>query len=117
MVDLRLLGLVMRQERVSQVARRLLTWTWGGLVFQAISGSLLLTSEAVKLYHIAFFWIKMALLLVAALNAWIFHWGVYRNVFEWDAAPVTPIRARLAGAFSLTLWIGVIAAGRAIGYV
>jgi hypothetical protein len=59
----------------------------------------------------------MGLLLLAALNALIFHWGVYRNVLQWDDAAVTPFRAKLAAALSLTLWVGIIAAGRAIGYV
>jgi hypothetical protein len=29
---------------------------------------------------------------------------------------VAPVRARLAGLFSLILWIGIIAAGRSIAY-
>jgi len=117
MLDLRLLGLGMRSQPVSRVAGRLLPWTWGGFAFQAVSGSLLLASEAARVYHIAYFWIKMGLLLLAALNALTFHAGVYRHVVEWDDAPAPPFRAKIAGALSLTLWVGVIGAGRAIGYV
>jgi hypothetical protein len=116
-LDLRLLGLGMRSQPVSQVAGRMLPWTWGGFACQAVSGSLLTVSEATRLYPIVYFWIKMGLLLLAALNALIFHWGVYRNVLQWDDAAVTPFRAKVAGALSLTLWVGIIAAGRAIGYV
>jgi hypothetical protein len=46
----------------------------------------------------------------------VFHLTVYRSVSAWDRAPVTPLRARMAGALSLALWLGLIAAGRAIGY-
>jgi hypothetical protein len=41
---------------------------------------------------------------------------VYRKVTEWDTAPVTPLRARIAGGLSLVLWFSILAAGRAIGY-
>lgn len=117
MLDLRLLGLGMRSRRVSEVAARLLPWTWAGFAVQAVSGVLLSVSEAARLYYIPYFWIKLALLLLAALNALVFHAGVYGSVAAWDDAAVTPMRARLAGAISLGLWMMVIAAGRAIGYV
>jgi hypothetical protein len=116
-LDLRLLGLGMRSRRISEVAGRLLPWTWAGFAVQSTSGILLSFSEASRLYYIPYFWIKLVLLLLAGLNALLFHTGVYRSVAEWDDALVTPARARLAGAASLGLWIMVIGAGRAIGYV
>ncbi|HEY7387658.1 MAG TPA: DUF6644 family protein [Bryobacteraceae bacterium] len=115
-VDLRLLGLGIRSRRVSELAARLLPWTWAGFAVESASGVLLSVSEASRLYYIPYFWIKIALLLLAGLNALLFHTGVYRSVSKWDDAQVTPPRARLAGAISLGLWIMVIGAGRAIGY-
>jgi hypothetical protein len=115
-VDLRLLGHGMRRQPVSQVAGQLLPWTWAGFAVMAMSGLLLLGAEAVKVYPNPFFRIKMALLALAGLNALIFHFTIYRNVASWDESPATPVRAKLAGGFSLTLWIGIIAAGRAIAY-
>ena len=116
-LDLRLLGLGMRSRRVSEVARRLLPWTWVGFAVQSASGILLSISEAERLYYIPYFWIKLALLLLAGLNALLFHTGVYRSVTEWDDALATPVRARLAGLISFGVWVMVIGAGRAIGYV
>jgi hypothetical protein len=116
MVDLRLLGVGMRSRRVSELASRLLPWTWVGFGVQSFSGILLSASEASRLYYIPYFWIKLGLLLFAGLNALLFHAGVYRSVAKWDEAQVTPPRARLAGAVSLGLWIMVIGSGRAIGY-
>jgi hypothetical protein len=49
------------------------------------------------------------------LNALIFHMTVYRKAGEWRAETV-PAGARMAGLLSLILWIGIIAAGRAIAY-
>jgi hypothetical protein len=38
-------------------------------------------------------------------------------VAAWDTATVTPLAARVAGALSLLIWIGVVFAGRWIGFV
>jgi hypothetical protein len=116
-LDLRLLGFGLRQAPVSQVAKSLLPWTWGGFSVMFLSGMFLIFSEAVMLYGNWFFRIKLVLLALAGLNAWVFHRGVYRGISEWDMAPVAPFRARLAGAFSLTLWMAILAAGRAIPYL
>jgi hypothetical protein len=58
----------------------------------------------------------VVLLLLAGLNVLVFHLTVYRGVSAWDRVSVPPLRARMAGALSLALWFGLIAAGRAIGY-
>jgi hypothetical protein len=114
--DLRLLGLGLRRSAVSELGRQLLPWTWGGFGVMSVSGLLLAWSEAGRLYSNIFFRMKMLFLLLAGLNVLIFHSTVYRSVSTWDNAPITPLRARIAGALSLALWFGLIAAGRAIGY-
>jgi hypothetical protein len=58
----------------------------------------------------------MCLILLAGVNMTIFHFTVYRNVPKWDSAPVTPAGARAAAWISLTLWTGVVFAGRGIAY-
>jgi hypothetical protein len=58
----------------------------------------------------------MILLVIAGLNPLIFHRTVYRNVLQWDEAAAAPWRARLTAYLSLTLWSGIIVAGRAIAY-
>ena len=81
-----------------------------------VSGGLLFSSEAVKMYHSPAFRIKMILLAMAGLNALIFHRTVYRDAAGWNPASPAPPRARLAGLLSLLFWIAIIAAGRAIAY-
>jgi hypothetical protein len=115
-VDLRLLGLRMRHEPLSDVTRQLLPWTWCGVVLMLLTGALLVWSQPVKLYNNPFFRLKLALLALAGTNALVFHKTVYAKIAAWDEAPVPPVRARLAGLCSLVLWIGVVAAGRSIGY-
>jgi hypothetical protein len=116
LVDLRLLGLGLKRAPVSDVVSRFVPWTLGGFCLMALTGCSLFSSEAVKLYNSPAFRIKLVLLSLAGLNALVFHRTVYRRAFEWDNAPVAPARARMAGLFSLILWIAIIAAGRAIAY-
>ncbi len=117
-VDLRLLGIgIFRRQPVSEVARQLLPLTWIGFGVQFVTGSLLLISEAAtKLYVSPSFWIKIGLIFLAGVNMLIFHFTVYRNVTRWDSAPITPAGARAAAWISLTLWTGVVFAGRGIAY-
>jgi hypothetical protein len=116
MFDLRLLGWTMRSVPVSEVARRLLPWTVAGFVVMVISGTLLFTAIPVRSYQNIFFRTKMAMLLLAGLNVWIFHSGIYRRVAAWDLARVPPRAARVAGALSLVLWVCIVLAGRMIAY-
>jgi Family of unknown function (DUF6644) len=115
--DLRLLGWVMRRERVADLGARLLPWTWAAFAVQVITGVLLFASEAVKVYTNPAFRLKMLLILLAGVQAAIFQWFVYRDVETWDEGGVLPVSAKLAGLVSLLLWVGVVAAGRFIGFV
>lgn len=115
-VDLRLLGVILRRESASRVVRAVLPWTWAGLAVMASSGVLLFISEAAQAYDNLAFRIKLLLLLAAGANALLFHATIYRSVGEWDARLPTPGRARAAGALSVALWTAVIVSGRAIAY-
>ena len=115
--DLRLLGWMLRRERVSELAGRLLPWTWAGFALQVVTGILLFSSEAVKVYTNPAFRVKMLLIFLAGVHALIFHWGVYRDVASWDDSGVLPAGAKVAGFVSILLWIGIVAAGRFIGFV
>jgi hypothetical protein len=115
--DLRLLGWLMPRQRVSDLGKRLLPWTWAAFALQVITGATLFMSEAVKVYTNPAFRLKMLLILLAGLQALIFHRTVYRNGATWGDAEVSPMRAKIAGLVSLLLWLAVVAAGRFIGFV
>jgi hypothetical protein len=114
--DLRLLGWAMREEPVSQLSRRLLPWTWIAFAVQVVTGSLLFSSEAVKVYLNPAFRLKLLLILLAGLQALFFEWNVRRNGERWSQGLV-PISAKFAACLSILLWMGVVAAGRFIGFV
>ena len=116
-LDLRLMGLTFREEAVSKLARRFLPWAWFGFVVQVVTGALMFASEAVKMTENWAFELKMALILAAGVNAVVFHSLSYQSVDRWDHDPVAPLSARIAGASSILLWFGIVAAGRYIAYV
>jgi hypothetical protein len=116
MFDLRLTGLALRKVPASQVMERLLPWTQAGFVLMVVTGVLLFYAIPVRSYQNIFFRLKVLLLLLAGVNVWLFHRGIYRRVHEWGDAPVPPRAARLAGYCSLVLWAGVIISGRLIAY-
>jgi hypothetical protein len=116
LLDFRLLGWVLRDQPVSTTAHRLLPWTLGGFVVMVISGVLLFYAIPVRTYHSVFFRFKLILLVLAGLNAAVFHTTIWLKVAEWDLQTITPKPARVAGAVSLVLWTCIIFSGRMIAY-
>jgi hypothetical protein len=115
-LDLRLMGVTLKRVPVSEVARRLLPWMAVGFTIMVVTGGLLFYAIPVRSYHSVWFRTKVILLVLAGLNAWVFHARIWRSVTAWDLDPVTPKAARVAGAASLLLWAGIIVTGRMIAY-
>jgi hypothetical protein len=116
MTDLRLLGIAMTDRSVTHVVNQFRFWKRVGFCIMVTMGVLLAASEAVKYSDNPFFWAKMSLLVFVAVHAAIFRPTVYNNTAEIDRAPLLPGRAKLAGALSLLIWLGVLTMGRLIGY-
>ncbi|MEP6963161.1 MAG: DUF6644 family protein [Acidobacteriota bacterium] len=114
-LDLRLIGVGLSRRRVSDVAEQLLPWTWIGWVLMFLTGALLFTSDPVRYYGSFFLRLKMSLMLLAGVNALLFHFTIYRGVAAWDQGEAPP-RAKLAGAVSLLSWMAIVVSGRAVGY-
>jgi hypothetical protein len=116
LLDLRMLGLVLRPIPVTRIARTILPLTWSGFAVMFASGFLLFWAEAAKNYFNPAFRTKLVLLALVGLNPLIFHTTVYRRVHEWETLERSPWRARAAAIASLALWSGVIVSGRLIAY-
>lgn len=110
-VDLRLMG-AGRALPLHTLMRFVLPWTLASLLLIVPSGLLLFLAHAPELAANPAFRIKLALLMLAALNAWFFH-----RSFNVEAVPKSMARGRHAAWISLTLWLSIIAAGRLIAYV
>jgi len=116
-VDLRLLGVASLDLTVRRVMRDVIPYTWGAFAMAAITGSLMFSSDAVHYSHNRLFQGKLVLLALAGLNMAVFHLAGVRDIERWDTGTGhTPTAARVAGAISLAIWIGVVALGRGIGF-
>lgn len=114
-LDLRLIG-CWRSVPLDHLARTLIPMAIAGLVLAMSTGALLFATRPLDYVGEPLFGIKMALLCTAVLNALLLRrspqWGLVR------VATNAPPRLvwRLAGIFSIALWLSVITAGRLIGY-
>jgi hypothetical protein len=116
MMDLRLVGFAFRRTPLSQVQKQLFPWQMVTMVISGATGLVLLYGNPLRYYGKVFFWVKMALMVLAGINALVFHFTTYRSVAAWDVSPRAPLGARLAGAFSIALWAGVVLFGRITAY-
>jgi len=116
MLDLRLLGLAMRRVSVVEVVERFMPWMISGFVVMIATGALLFYAIPVRSFQNVFFRAKVVFLILAGVNVWVFHRGIYRSVDQWALHSTPPGRARMAAVFSLVLWAGIVIAGRMIAY-
>jgi uncharacterized membrane protein len=110
-LDMRLMGVWFKNQLVSKLAKQLSPWILAGLVIMLITGPYLLSSDAGEYIQVTAFKVKMALLAAAML----FHFVVIRRAAE-PSRDMLPLGWRkLAGAVSLSLWLGVVVGGLWIG--
>jgi hypothetical protein len=112
-VDLRVLGIGLRRQPVSRVARELSPILWGSLGVMLISGVLLVLTGPMKYYHSPSFRIKMIFFLLAVS----FYFTLHRSAVKPTADHAVSAWPKVAAAISLLLWLGVGLAGRAIGFL
>jgi hypothetical protein len=115
-VDLRVLGLASRMERVTELSGAVLPWAWVAFAVAVISGFLMFAAKPHSYFGNLSFQIKMLLMAAAFLNMLMFHLIPYRSVHSWDDGVPSPPLAKLACGVSLTLWVSIVLMGRWIGF-
>lgn len=115
-LDLRLAGFALRGTSIAMLNRQLLPWFATGFAVMFGSGLILFAGFATSAYVNTFFLIKLAAILLAGINAWVFHRMLGQGPRSWDRDPVPPAAVRIAGMVSLALWATVIICGRMMSY-
>ncbi len=111
-ITLRLLNVVFKESSIVESWRDLrLINTWS-IVVMLLSGSLLLSSEAVRMYENPSFRIKAVLLFLAL----IYHFFIFLRVVRTEQVTITPFKRKMAAIGDLALWVGVGLAGRGIAF-
>ena len=115
-IDLRLLGLASTQRSFQRMASEIMKWTWGAFALTALAGALMFITNAQVYFHNFYFRMKLALLVLAAINVVVFQVTAYRTLPRWDRSPSAPAIGRAVAVISLLVWVGAIFAGRMIGF-
>ena len=109
-VDLRLLGVGLKDSTIAETDRQARPWLTIGVALLLVTGMMLFLSEAVKCYYNTAFWVKIVTLPFAA--------GFTYFVKERFArqALYTSAYSQWVASADLLLWFIVAAGGRWIGY-
>lgn len=114
LVNLRVLGYKMDLPLLG--TRELLPIAWLGFTLNAISGLLLFTSDAVYFFNSYTFRIKMVLILLGGINAYVLGLNVFQRARDAGGDFVPSAGAKAVAASSLVFWVGAVVAGRLIAY-
>lgn len=114
--DLRLLGVAMTRVRVSEVYRHLMPWAGVGFFVMFTTGALLFAGSATAAYGNLAVRTKLSAIVLAGVNALLYHLVTEKRIAAWDRAPHPPLGARVAGLVSIALWASVVIAGRMVSY-
>jgi hypothetical protein len=110
-VDLRLLGVILKGESAHEIGRDLSRVLLCSLAVMVMSGTAMLSEEAGKCYYSPAFRWKMVLLA----SAIVFYFTLHRRALLYTDTGTPNLWSRMAAVISLMLWLGVGIAGRAIG--
>lgn len=115
MFDLRIFGFS-KNISIERLGRFLLPWSLLSLMLVVPAGLMMFSAHPHDFIGNQIFLVKLALIATAAVNAVIFHAGVYRFVGHWDTNREVPAAAKAHALMSLLIWIAVISCGRLLAY-
>lgn len=114
LINLRVLGY--KPELPLIGTRQLLPLAWVGFTLNAISGSLLFTSNAVEFFNSYTFRIKMLLIVLGGINAALLAQRVFREAAAGTAPAPPTAGTKWIAITSLVFWFGAVCAGRLVAY-
>jgi hypothetical protein len=114
LINLRVLG-YKRELRLLDT-RHLLPLAWLGFTLNALSGTLLFTSDAVYFWGKYTFRIKMVLIILGGINAALLGRSAFREAAASAPPPESAVSLKWIAFSSLVFWFGAVIAGRLIAY-
>ena len=115
-IDLRILGLAVRSQNLSEMTRRLMPWLWCALASNLVSGGVFVLARPARYFNNPVFGWKFTFMLPAIALTLLFHLLSRRQENYWSLTRQRVIASRLIALASLCLWIMVAMAGRWIAY-
>jgi len=112
--DLRLLGFV--RSISLPTLHRLIPWGILGFGINVLSGSMFLSAAPFQYLYNESFYFKVSFLTIAGLNILVFYTVFFRKIRTLGPGEDAPMGARVIGAVSLLMWVGVMIAGRLLTF-
>jgi len=116
MLDLRILGLAVPSQKISEMTNRLMPWLWWALASNLVSGAFFLFGRPNRYFNNPVFGWKLSFLIPAILLTLFFHLMSRTQEDYWEVNAQRLWTARGIALLSLGLWIMVAMAGRWIAY-
>ena len=116
LLDLRLLRVAFPTEPVSRIMRQVGPWMVAGFGLVFATGLALFAANASSAYVNWFFRLKLALVVLAGLNAAWYQYAYFPRMAQWDTAATVPLGPRIVAGVSIVCWALVIAFGRTMAY-
>jgi hypothetical protein len=110
-LDFRLIGICLRKQLVSQLAKELSRWILAGLAIQLVTGPYLFSGDPREYLQVTAFRTKMVFFALAL----IYHFTVIRRATSPRADDAPLGWRRPAALISLGLWLCVVVSGLWIG--
>jgi hypothetical protein len=114
LINLRVLGY--KVELPILGTRDLLPLAWLGFTVNLISGIALFSSDAIYFWSSYTFRIKMLLIALGGINAFVLSRAAFREAQTGGSAFVATTGIRWIAGSALVFWLGAIIAGRLIAY-
>jgi hypothetical protein len=112
-IDLRLLGVASRITLSSLI--RFFPFIWAAFGVTALSGFILLISDAESKLRSPVFYIKLVFIILALINLQLLKKRVFAKA-DVDRMPITT-HAKMLAFTSLVFWVGATTAGRLMAYI
>ena len=116
LLNLRLLGLAVPSQSISEMTGRVMPWFWYALASNVISGAFFVFGRPNRYFSNPVFTWKMGFLIMAALLTLFFYLMHRKQEGFWEES-ARKWAVRGFALLSLCLWIMVISAGRWIAYL
>jgi hypothetical protein len=115
MLNLQLLGFRVTRQSFAEHTARWMPWIWTGMAILLVTGLVQTIAEPTREIMNYTFRIKMVMLAIVLAITVAYQRQVKKDPNYWSGERRN--LARSLAAFSLVLWLGIVAAGRLVAYV
>ncbi|MGZ5159268.1 MAG: DUF6644 family protein [Burkholderiales bacterium] len=116
MINLRLVGLVGRDQQLNAFSGRFLPVIWWALPVLLVTGIIMIVGEPVRSLENPVFQLKMALVLSAIAITLGYQAPLKKNPVFWHVSGAHRVAAVVLALLSFIVWVSIVLAGRWIAY-